>query len=220
MQPSAPEPNTYWYLAGPMTGAPGFNFPAFREARADLRARGYAVWCPAEADEAEGFDPWKDAAREPEYYAARDLPRVCLSSGVIVLPGWRGSAGAMREVTVAGWFGRRVLEYPTLRDVSHETILEEAQRLVYGDRQQAYGHPINDFRKTALLWTAWLAARGALADGAALEPEDVASMMMDVKRSRLLHAPKRDSLVDLAGYAATWALVAEERARRAAGGTP
>lgn len=38
------------YLAGPMRGVPHFNFPAFHAAAAELRARGYVVFSPAEAD--------------------------------------------------------------------------------------------------------------------------------------------------------------------------
>lgn len=89
-----------------------------------------------------------------------------------------------------------------------ETILEEAQRLVYGDRNAAYGDPFDDFSKTAALWSVILAAP--------VTPEQVALCMVAVKMSRLLHGYKRDSVVDLAGYAATLQMVTEARARRAA----
>ena len=36
------------YLAGPMTGLPQFNFPAFDNAEKDLQARGYDVVPPAD----------------------------------------------------------------------------------------------------------------------------------------------------------------------------
>ncbi len=39
------------YLAGPMRGLPLFNFPAFADAAAKLRAQGYDVFSPAERDE-------------------------------------------------------------------------------------------------------------------------------------------------------------------------
>ena len=35
------------YVAGPMSGLPAFNFPAFHEAAADLRACGFDVVNPA-----------------------------------------------------------------------------------------------------------------------------------------------------------------------------
>lgn len=96
---------------------------------------------------------------------------------------------------------------PCSCDTKPETILEEAQRLVYGDRQEAYGHPRDDFGRTAGMWTALFGRK--LADGERFTPEDVAMAMACVKLSRLANAYKRDSAVDLAGYAATLARVAE-----------
>lgn len=41
------------YLAGPMSNIPQFNFPAFDDAAADLRARGWDIVSPAELDRPE-----------------------------------------------------------------------------------------------------------------------------------------------------------------------
>jgi hypothetical protein len=40
-----------------------------------------------------------------------------------------------------------------------ETILEEAQRLVHGDRGAAYGHPYDDYLCTAAFWRAAIRRR-------------------------------------------------------------
>jgi hypothetical protein len=85
-------------------------------------------------------------------------------------------------------------------------ILEEANGLVSTDRQRDYGHPLDDFARTAALWTAIL--------GFPIEPEQVGLCMAAVKISRECNRHKRDNLVDLAGYARTVELIYEERARR------
>lgn len=88
------------------------------------------------------------------------------------------------------------------------SILEEAQGLVYGDRQASYGHPLDDFSRTAKMWSAIL--------GHEVTPEEVGLCMCAVKISRQINKPKRDNLVDLAGYAATVELVLEEKGKREA----
>ena len=87
-----------------------------------------------------------------------------------------------------------------------ETILQEAQRLVHGERQNTYGHPLDDFTRTAQLWSAIL--------GFPVKAEQVGLCMCAVKISRQCNAPKRDNMTDLAGYAATVQMVVEERDRR------
>lgn len=87
-----------------------------------------------------------------------------------------------------------------------ESILQEAQRLVHGDRGADYGHPLDDFTKTATLFNTLT--------GANLTPCDVALFMVCVKLSREANKHKRDNLVDAAGYLETWMMVIEERARR------
>jgi len=90
-----------------------------------------------------------------------------------------------------------------------ENILEEAQRLVHGDRGEDYGHPLDDFTKTAKIWSAIL--------GIEVTPEQVSLCMIGVKISRQVNKPKRDNLVDAAGYAETTQMVIDERARRLKG---
>jgi hypothetical protein len=93
------------------------------------------------------------------------------------------------------------------------TILEEAQGLVYGPRQGAYGHPIDDFTRTGRMWGAIL-ADWAVDPSQPVPPELVALCMAAVKISREVNAPKRDNVVDLAGYAATLELVREAQRER------
>ena len=51
-----------------------------------------------------------------------------------------------------------------------ESILEEAKRIVHGDRGENYGHPFEDFSRTAQIWSAIL--------GIDVEPEQVALCMV------------------------------------------
>ena len=83
------------------------------------------------------------------------------------------------------------------------SILQEAERLVHGPRQEAYGHPANDFSRTAALLNIVLA--GKLRDE--LDAADVALMMVCVKLSREVNKHGRDNLVDAAGYLETRRMV-------------
>lgn len=83
-------------------------------------------------------------------------------------------------------------------------LLAEADSLVNGDRNNAYGPPHQDFARTAGMLTAdgyrKLDVKG---NPVAIDAHDVAIMVMLVKVSRLSWTPgKRDSWVDIAGYAA------------------
>ena len=89
------------YLAGPMTGIEDFNFPAFNDMAAELRARGYVVENPAEHGVVDGAD-WAD-------YMAYDLTRLGLCGQVAVLPGWENSKGARLEVHIARELGMKVV---------------------------------------------------------------------------------------------------------------
>lgn len=95
-------------------------------------------------------------------------------------------------------------------DPNHETVLQEAQRLVHGDRGEAYGHPIFDMTRTADQLTGLL--RDKLKPGVRFEAEDVGQMMIAVKMSRHRNKAKRDNLTDTAGYAETLSMIAQWRA--------
>lgn len=105
------------YLAGPMSGMPDLNFPAFRRAREELRAAGHTVFCPAEhAEQTESeVSAEKNASQEfRRRVLAIDLAWICAQADAIVLlPGWRRSKGATAEHATAVALGLEVLEVPT-----------------------------------------------------------------------------------------------------------
>ena len=75
-------------------------------------------------------------------------------------------------------------------------IAEEAQSIVCGERNAAYGNPIDDYTKTAKMWSGILAPK--LKED--ITPEEAIAMMVCVKLSREVHSPKRDNRVDAIGY--------------------
>ena len=83
------------------------------------------------------------------------------------------------------------------------TILDEAAAVTAGPRQRDYDHPLPNHRRIARLWNAFVQSRRDPA--AEISPEDVAHMMILmmilVKIARDQFAPKRDNLIDIAGYA-------------------
>lgn len=94
-----------------------------------------------------------------------------------------------------------------------ETILEEAARLVIGNRRDSYGHPKDDFDRTGRMWGAILSEWALKTQGKEPIPAElVALCMIALKVSREVHTQKRDNLVDVCGYAYTCQLVYEKKA--------
>lgn len=99
-----------WYLAGPMSGLPQFNFPAFLNVAEKLRLQHYTVISPAELDDDVDLanamasidgSPGK-SGRSWGDFLARDVKVVAdMCTGVILLPGWENSRGAKLESFVA-----------------------------------------------------------------------------------------------------------------------
>lgn len=85
--------------------------------------------------------------------------------------------------------------------LKEETVLEEANRIIYGDREKTYGNPSKNFEATAELWNGYLRAKTTEDRYAGINALDVAHMMILLKMARELHMHKRDNIVDMAGYA-------------------
>lgn len=89
------------YVAGPMTGIVGLNFPAFHAETARLRALGHEVVNPAEinADPAKG---WTECMRA-------DIRELATCDAICLLPGFEKSRGATLERHIALELGMTVM---------------------------------------------------------------------------------------------------------------
>lgn len=95
------------YLAGPMTGHPDLNFPAFHAEAARLRALGFEVVNPAEIN----TDPdakWVDCMR-------KDIAALVTCERLALLPGWAHSRGALLEHHIAHALGLRIAPSSEIR---------------------------------------------------------------------------------------------------------
>lgn len=90
------------YIAGPMSGHPEFNFPAFRAAAAFLRERGHEVVSPHEVGEALGGP---DCGLTAAQFLAADIRHLIECEAVALLPGWERSIGARCEAAIAVTLG-------------------------------------------------------------------------------------------------------------------
>jgi hypothetical protein len=82
------------YIAGPMTGIPEYNYPAFMAATEQLEALGHVALNPANHDISGEIKSW-------QYYMRHGLRLLLDADAIAVLPGWEGSRGASLEVKVA-----------------------------------------------------------------------------------------------------------------------
>jgi hypothetical protein len=77
-------------------------------------------------------------------------------------------------------------------------VFEEAFDIVYGDREQTYGHPAKNLENIADQWGLYLHQKYGVT--LELSAEDVCWMMADLKKCRQLNTHKRDNVVDAIGY--------------------
>jgi hypothetical protein len=87
-----------------------------------------------------------------------------------------------------------------------QDIADYAVSLVSGDRQNDYGHPIDDFTRAGKIWEAIL--------GFPVSAEQVALCMVGVKIAREVNRQKIDNTIDGIGYFLTLSMVQQERAER------
>lgn len=73
-----------------------------------------------------------------------------------------------------------------------ESVLEEAQRILNGDRNADYGDPVENFKNISKI-VKFL--------GVEVSPADCCKVMLAVKIAREGYKSKRDNLVDFAAYA-------------------
>lgn len=109
----------------------------------------------------------------------------------------------------AKWVGTGEFKDAAPRPV-HESVLLEAQSLVHGNRGADYGHPLDDYTRTAGMVSAMLAhilKRPIQAD-------EMIQIMICVKLSRQVNKPKRDNTVDGAGYFECLQMAIDEFNRR------
>lgn len=98
---------------------------------------------------------------------------------------------------------KQVPSYSTDMEDLEMTVLEEADKIINGERQDAYGAPEDNFRTIADFWTVYLRDIGVLANARTLYPIDVAHMMTLLKIARTSgQKPVRDNYVDAIGYLA------------------
>ena len=102
-----------YYVAGPMSGIPQFNYPLFDKVSAALKEAGHETFNPAEMDDAEtrkeamaskdgilaggacNGESWGDfLSRDVKLIADSEINAICL------LPGWEKSRGARMEAFV------------------------------------------------------------------------------------------------------------------------
>jgi hypothetical protein len=151
----------FWYLGGPMTGIPQFNFPRFQAVAANLRATGKNIVSPAELDDpateaaalaSPDGAPGSGAANGEAYedFLGRDLIIVSLPTcvGMICIEGWHNSRGARGESWVISYLKKELLEYREehhVRSLDNSFTLEPINR---DERLSELGVP--DFARGAV----------------------------------------------------------------------
>lgn len=221
-----------------MRGKPDYNRALFAEVAKELRdiiGNGKVI------NPRENFGG--DCTRPESEYLALALKQVLEADFLILLPEWQESEGARREVEVGIWAGKRFMgAFQSVRsgdepywyfkdaDVSspketpsvRERVLTTATALVTGDRNNSYGPPTQDFRRSADAMTAYGYRHTQLGatdpdcptcGARPLKPYDTAIAVDCVKTSRIMWSPaKLDHWIDKAGYSGCGAECASEEA--------
>lgn len=111
-----------FYLAGPMTGYPEHNIPAFRAAHQNLSRAGYDIVLPVDLGDSRVWPPntpWIE-------YLAADIKVVAnIVDGIVFLPDWHRSNGARLEAYVALLTHKKhFMQYHPDTEMAHEISVD------------------------------------------------------------------------------------------------
>ena len=90
------------YIAGPMTGIPDYNYPAFHAAARAWAEDGWAVLNPADHF-------LRDQELEMKQYMRGAIHALLQADAIALLPGWANSPGATMEAIMAHRLGLSVV---------------------------------------------------------------------------------------------------------------
>lgn len=129
------------YIAGPMTGLPDYNRPAFNSLADKLKSQGHVVLNPATLP---------DGLSQPQYMD------ICISmlkcaDEVLILPGYERSLGAMAEIHLAQKLGITCCFQPVQTE-EHYHPCSEAEAKAMGDRcpyKEPYAIRLHNLSKSA-----------------------------------------------------------------------
>lgn len=133
------------YLAGPMSGIPYFNHPAFNAAAKELRDKGHEVFNPAELGNTTYGDKAPASGNVEEAVAGYGFDyKECLkmdlawifdnAEAIALLPGWEKSKGVTAELALARALGLKLMLLSTdgqqssdyYAELSEQTMIRES----------------------------------------------------------------------------------------------
>lgn len=101
-----------FYIAGPMSGQPEYNYPLFAKAAKELRDLDHEVIAPPE------IAPLREGASYNDYFLA-DLHEMVKYEAIVLLPAWSTSKGTLQELDLAIFLGKKVYMYCHHSDCGH-----------------------------------------------------------------------------------------------------
>lgn len=113
------------YIAGPMRGYPEDNYPLFNEVTAKWRRFGFEVVNPAENFGGDRSLPWST-------YMKQDISQLVTCDAIALLPGYRSSEGARRELLIA-----QTLDLPVFDAIEMRIVATVKIRPMFADELEA-----------------------------------------------------------------------------------
>lgn len=135
---------------------------------------------------------WEQVNAESQIKTERDINLLSYGNGEKYIA-FKFSNGRTWD-SIIGWRDAHPLD----ASKPDKTVFAEAEKIIYGDREQTYGHPAKNLKNIAWQWTEYMRAK--YGSSLQLSEEDVCWMMVDLKKCRQMNSAKRDNLVDAIGY--------------------